>query len=94
MHDDGGGPLRANLLRLPVAVAEDLACDLIVSRGRDFDKLWLGWWQIGRARQKVAEEGLQMAVAEKTPRLKVRGVDGDGFEVSWLNQGVPASARF
>jgi hypothetical protein len=81
MHDDGGGPLRANLLRLPVAVAANLACDLACSRGRDLDKLWLGWWQIVAAWQKVAGEGLQMAVAEKASWLKVRGLDRDGFEL-------------
>jgi hypothetical protein len=34
-----------------------------------------------------------MAIAEKASWLKVRGVDRDGFEFGWLDQGVPASAR-
>jgi hypothetical protein len=58
MNDDGGGPFRANVFGLPVAVAEDQACDLICRRRRDLDKLWLGWWQIVRARQIVAEKSL------------------------------------
>jgi hypothetical protein len=93
MHDDGGGPLRANLDRLPVAVAANLARDMLCSRRRDFDKLWLGGWQVVAARQKVARERLQMAVAEKASRLKFRGMDGRQFELGWLDQGVPASAR-
>jgi len=93
MHDDGGGPLRTNLDRLPVAVAANLARDMLFSRRRDFDKLWLGRWQVVAARQKVAGERLQMAVAEKAPWLKVRGVDGGLFELGWLDQSVPALAR-
>jgi len=93
MYDDGGGPLRANLDRLPVAVAANLARDLLCSRRRDFDKLWLGWRQAIGARQKVAGERLQMAIAEEAPWLKFRGVDGSQFELGWLDQRVPASAR-
>jgi hypothetical protein len=71
MNDDGGGPFRANVFGLPMAVAEDLACDLICRRRRDLDKLRFGWRQIVRARQIVTEKSLQMAVAEKAPWLKV-----------------------
>jgi hypothetical protein len=80
MHDDGGRPLRANLDRLPVAVAANLARDLLCSRRRNFDKLWLGGRQVVAAGQKVARERLQMAIAEKAPRLKFRSVDGGQFE--------------
>jgi hypothetical protein len=59
-----------------MAVAEDLACDLASRCGRDFDQLCFGWWQIVASRQKIAGEGLQMAIAEKAPWLKVRGENG------------------
>jgi len=79
VHDDGGRSRRANLDRLPMTLAEHLACDLACSRGRDLDKLWLGWWQTIRTRQIVAGNSLQVAVAEKTSWLKLRGVDGGWF---------------
>jgi hypothetical protein len=30
---------------IAVAVAENLACDLVYGRGRDLDQLWVGSWK-------------------------------------------------
>ena len=93
MHDDGGRARGANVFGLPVAVAEDLAGDLVLGGRRDFDELRLGGGQAVGARQIVAEDGLQMAVAQKTPRMEVGGLNGDGFECRWRHQCLSSMAR-
>ena len=93
MHDDGRGPRRANLLRLPVAMAENLARDLVRGRRRDLDQLRFGCRQAVDARQIVAGDGLQMSVAQKTPRTKLRGVSGDGSQAPPSASALPCIAR-
>ena len=56
------GRCGADLLRLPMAVAEDLARDLVRRRRRDLDQLVLGHRQGADAREIVAGDGLQMTV--------------------------------
>ena len=74
MDDDGGGTGGADVGGLPVAVAEDLAGDLVFGGGRDFDELGLGRREMIVAGQVVAEDGLQMAVLRKRRGWNAVGV--------------------
>jgi hypothetical protein len=63
-----------------VTVAADLAGDLAVGSGSDLDELRLGWWKGIDAREEVARNGLNVAVAEETARKEFGGMGRDGFE--------------
>jgi len=80
VHDDDGWPGGADVLRLPVAVAEHLAGDLVLGRGRDLDELGLSGRKVVGPRKIIAEDGLQMTVAHEPARVKVGGLDGGEFE--------------
>ncbi len=78
MDDDGGWTGGADILRLPMAVAEDPACDLVGCCGRDLDQLVFGWRKNIDARKVVAGDGLQVAVAQEAAGDEVRGVFDEG----------------
>jgi hypothetical protein len=65
VDDDGGGAGGADLERLPVAVAEDLAVDLVLGGGGDFDEDGFGRREAVFAGQIVAGYGLEVAVREE-----------------------------
>ena len=87
------GRVGADLFRLPVAVAEDLAGDLAGGGGRDFDELLFGGRESVGAREIVAGDGLQVAVGEIAAGVEVFGVRGDGFEGGDLHQALAALRR-
>ena len=70
VNDDHSQPFAPDLSGLPMAVAQHETRS-VSGRGRfDLDELALRLGQRIIARQKVADDGLQMAVAQKAPRLK------------------------
>src|SRR5258707_515699 len=93
MHDDRGGPRCTNLLRLPVAVAEDLARNLVCGRGRHLDQLCFRRRKAVDPRQIVAGDGLQMSVVQKTPWTKIFDVTLHSFDLYCGHQHPPALAR-
>ena len=80
VHDDGSGAGGADAFWLPVAVAEHLAGDLMFGRGGDFDELSFSRGEAVRAREVVAEDGLQVSVAHETSRGEVSRLSGADFE--------------
>ncbi len=76
VEDDDGEARGADLLGLPVAVAEDLAGDLVARGGGDFDELGGEGRQVVAAAEIVAEDGLEMAVREPGARVEGRGSEG------------------
>ena len=85
MDDDGCRLCRADVEGLPVAVAEDLAGDLIAglrsSGGRDFDEMGLGEREAVGAGEEVSSDGLQVSVLQEAAGLEFRGVAGVGGDV-------------
>lgn len=80
MHDDGCGAGGANRFRLPMAVAEDLARDLMLGGWGDFDELRFGWREAVCTWKIVAEDGLQVTIAHKASRGEISRLRGAGFK--------------
>jgi hypothetical protein len=68
VEDEDGEAGGSDFQRLPVALAEDLARYLATMGGMDFDELSDGLGQVVGARKEVADDGLEVAVAEPAAR--------------------------
>ena len=84
MDDDDGGAGGADFGGLPVAVTEDLARDLIVGCGRDFDEDGFGFGEVAVAGEIVAEDGLEVAVGEEAAGLEFYCGGSDGGDRHYL----------
>lgn len=96
VKQDGGGPFGADLQGLPVAVAEDLAADLVVGRGGDLDQDGLWRRELVLARKVVAEDGLEVAVLEEAAGAEGREVLGGhySFPAGCVRSAVRRLAAF
>ena len=93
VNDDHGQSFAADLGGLPMAVAQHETRCASGGGGFHLDELALRLGQRISARQKVADDGLQMAVAQETPRNKRphprRGFGGVEPFLSFGAHGVP-----
>jgi len=78
VDDDDRGAIGALGQGLPVTLAEYLAGDLGAVRGRDFYELPRGWRKMAGAREEVAGDGLQVAVAEPGAWMECGVAGGKG----------------
>ena len=78
VHDDGCGPRGADLRRLPVAVAENLARDLVSRGRRDLDQLCFGSGKVvGAAAESCPTMVCRWPLRKKRRGVKLGGVARD-----------------